>query len=233
MHIIEKHNDKNLSVIREVRIMKEQYPFSLKPLPYTYDSLEPYISQRTMRVHHTRLHASYVRDLNEEIKEKPEYLGLSLCEIYSKAEQKKDKTSEKIRHLCAAVYNHNLFFAILAPTYDNAIRSPQGNLARAIRREYGSEERFMLTLRDEALALRGSGWVFLCKDNDDIPRIISAKNHSIPSPDVYSPILILDCFEHAFFLDYLDKKKDYYENYFRLINWKLAELLWTSSIVYK
>ena len=213
--------------------MKEQYPISLKRLPYSYDALEPYITQKTMTVHHTRLLARYVRDLNELISKNSEYKGLSLTEIYSMASSRNDETTSKMQFLSAAVYNHNLFFAILAPSDDYSIRTPTGELSIAIKAEYGSVERFMIDFRDAALALRGSGWIFLCKDAKQKPRIVTCKDHSLPDVDTYEPILILDCWEHAFFLDYLDKKKDYYENYFRLINWKLCELFWKSSIVYK
>lgn len=213
--------------------MKEQYPFCLKSLPYEYDAMTPYISERTMTVHHTRLLSGYVKELNSATKQNPQYKELSLSEIYLKASKNNDASSEKMQHLSAAVYNHYLFFAILAPTEDSCIRSPIGKLRDAIRQKYKTVENFILTFRESALRLRGSGWIFLCKNEQGEPAITVCKNHSMPSPERYRPIAVLDMWEHAYFCDYYDKKKDYCENYFRLINWKLAELLWTESIIYK
>ena len=213
--------------------MKEHYPFSLKALPYEYDAMTPYISKSTMTVHHTRLLANYIKKLNITIKATPQYKDLSLSEIYGKASEENGQTSEKLQFLSAAVYNHYLFFAILAPTEDSSIRVPIGQLRQAIKEEYGTFENFTVRFRDTALALKGSGWVFLCKNASGKPQIITCHNHSMPPPDKYRPVAVLDCWEHAYFCDYYNKKKDYYENFFRLVNWKLAELLYTDAIIYK
>ena len=213
--------------------MKEQYPFTLHPLPYPDCSMEPYLSQKTMKVHHDKLLGGYVRTLNGLISKSPEYKDMSLYEIYDQASLKTDKNSTNIRYNAAAIYNHNLFFALLCPTDDGCIRAPQGSLCTAIREKFGSIERFMTQFRDEAMSIKGSGWLFLCKNSRQEPEIIPCPNHSIPNTKEYTPILILDCFEHAYFLDYLNDKKTYYENYFRIINWRLAQMLWNCDIVYK
>ena len=157
--------------------MKEQYKFTLKPLPYGYSDLEPYLSTRAMKTHHAGHLGGYIRALNEQIRQYPEYRGLSAAEIYAAASQK---------------------------------NAPNGETD-----------------------IRGSGWLFLCRREAGEPELLEAKNHSLPPLSKYTPITALDCWEHAYYLDYLQVKKAFFENYFRIINWRLAELLWTRSVSYK
>ena len=213
--------------------MKEQYKFTLKPLPYGYSDLEPYLSTRAMKTHHAGHLGGYIRALNEQIRQYPEYRGLSAAEIYAAASQKNAPNGETVRYLSSAVYNHNLYFSMLAPTADGAVRCPIGSLLAGIRRKYGSCERFIVEMRDRAMDIRGSGWVFLCRNEAGEPELLEAKNHSLPPLSKYTPITVLDCWEHAYYLDYLQVKKAFFENYFRIINWRLAELLWTRSVSYK
>ncbi len=213
--------------------MNEQYKFSLKPLPYGYADLEPYVSGQTMKTHHMRHLGSYINSLNDKISKAPAYKGLSLTEIYAKADGEETESAVDMQYYSSAVYNHNLFFALLAPTYNDAIRSPVGSLGDALKKEFGSAERFMISFRDAAMALRGSGWVFLCKNKNDRPVILTCADHSRPSPDSFLPIILLDCWEHAYYLDHLDRKKEFFENFFRIINWQLAEMFWNLKISYR
>ena len=213
--------------------MKEQYKFTLKPLPYGSSDLEPYLSGIAMKTHHVGHLGSYIKALNEQIKKHPVYRGLSASEIYTEASRRGAVCADTMRYLSSAVYNHNLYFSILAPTVDNSIRCPVGNLLDAIRRKYGSCEGFIVEMRNCAMDIRGSGWVFLCKNEHGAPELIGAKNHSLPPLSSYTPIAVLDCWEHAYYTDYMNAKKAFFENFFRIINWRLAELLWNSAIVYK
>ena len=212
--------------------MKEHYKFSLKPLPYGYYEIEPYISEQTMKQHHIRHLGGYVNSLNALIEEYPQYSNLSLTELYLSA-HKMQHIGEKMRFLSGAVYNHNLFFSILCPTYNDAITAPSGALYDALTREFGSFDQFAVAFRDAANALRGSGWVNLCRDHRNRPRIVTVQNHDRPVISEYTPIILLDMWEHAYYLDYLDRKKEYIENIFRIINWRLAEMFWESKVVYK
>ncbi len=213
--------------------MKEQYRFTLKPLPYGYSELEPYIGATAMKTHHAKHLGGYIKSLNEQIRQYPVYRGCSATEIYMKALKNGAPNAETMRFLSSAVYNHNLYFSMLAPSADDSVRCPVGNLLDCIRQKYGSCEKFLVEFRDQAMDIRGSGWVFLCKNEQGVPDIIQAKNHSLPPLSKYTPIAVLDCWEHAYYLDYLQDKKAFFENYFRLINWKLAELFWNSTVVYK
>ena len=213
--------------------MKETYRFTLKQLPYGYSDLEPYIGSVAMKAHHAGHLGAYVRALNEEIRKYPEYRGYSATEIYSRATQKGAQNADTMRFLSSAVYNHNLYFSMLAPTCDDSVRCPVGNLLTEIRRQYGSCEKFLVEFRDLAIDLRGSGWVFLCKNESGKPELLQAKNHSLPPLSKFTPITVLDCWEHAYYLDYMQAKKAFFENYFRIINWRLAELMWNSSVIYK
>lgn len=209
--------------------MRQNYKFKLNPLPYRYDDMEPYIGQKTMKTHHIRHLGAYVSSLNRELARRPEYNGASLTEIYSSS----DEDGSAMRYLSAAVYNHNFFFSLLAPSINDAIRAPVGCLRAALAREYGSVERALIKIRDAAIGSTVPGWVFLCKNKKGRPEIVFCNAQSMPDMDIYSPILVLDTWEHAYYLDYLNAKKDYIENNFRLINWNLCEMFWNSKISYK
>jgi len=212
--------------------MKEHYKFTLKPLPYGYYDIEPYISEQTMKQHHVRHLGGYVSSLNSLIEENPQYSNMSLTELYNCA-PKVQQIGGKMRFLSGAVYNHNLFFSILCPACNDAITAPSGALHDALKRDFGSFERFTVEFRNAAESLRGSGWVNLCKDSKSRARIVTVQNHDRPRICEYTPIILLDMWEHAYYLDYLDRKKEYVENFFRIINWRLAEMLWDSTVAYK
>ncbi len=211
--------------------MKEHYKFKLKPLPYEYDGLEPYISEQTMKVHHLRHLGGYINSLNSQIAQNPIYSEMNLTELYTYP-YKNAKNGDNMRFLSSAVYNHNLFFALLCPSYNDAVVRPYGALMEAIEREFGSFERFICEFKAQAMSLKGSGWIFLCKDRMSKPKIIQAQSHSRPNPNTYKSILVLDMWEQAYYLDNLDRKAEYAENFFRLINWQLASMLWESKIAY-
>ena len=209
--------------------MKVNFKFKLSPLPYKYGDLEPYVGQKTMKLHHTRHLGTYINELNEALSRHPEFNGASLTEIY----RTDSDGALEMRELCAAVYNHNLFFSLLAPSTNGAIRVPVGELRRALIKEFGSIERTLIMLRDAALDSREPGWVFLCKSKNDRAEILFCRGHSIPDPRNYIPIIAIDTWEHSYYLDYLSAKKNYIENNFRLINWELSEMFWRARIAYK
>ncbi len=211
--------------------MKEHYKFKLKPLPYGYSELEPYISEQTMKVHHMRHLGGYINSLNELISKNPRLSEYTLTELYC-ANYKSSKLGESMRFLSGAVYNHNLYFAMLCPSYNDAITCPSGALMDAIACMFGSFEKFICEFKAQAMSLRGSGWVYLCKDKASKPRIVSLPNHARPDPFTFSSILPLDMWEHAYYLDNLERKGEYIDSYFRIINWKLASMLWESKIIY-
>lgn len=211
--------------------MKEHYKFKLKPLPYGYAELEPYISEQTTRVHHTRHLGGYVNSLNGVISENPPLSEMSLTELYT-ANYKNSALGERVRFFSGAVYNHNLYFAMLCPSFNDAIPRPVGALLKAIESTFGSFEKFAVEFKAQAMALRGSGWIFLCRDRMGKPRILSMPNHTRPDPHIYTAILPLDMWEHAYYLDNLDRKSEYIDSFFHLINWSLASMLWESKISY-
>ena len=213
--------------------MKEHYKFTLKPLPYRYYDIEPYISEQTMKQHHIRHLGGYIISLNSMLERMPQYQSMSLTELYSVASKASSQSARNLRFLCGAVYNHNLFFSLLSPTYNDAIRHPSSTLAEAISDSFGSFENFMTQFRDASLSIKGAGWMWLCRDSRGRAVLAATQNHDIPHPQKLVPIILLDMWEHAYYLDNLDKKKDYVENFFRIINWQLAQLFWDSKIIYK
>ncbi len=211
--------------------MKEHYKFKLKTLPYGYAELEPYISEQTMRVHHTKHLGGYVNSLNELITQNPSLCEMNLTELYLN-NYKNAKFGEAIRFYSGAVYNHNLYFAMLCPSYNDALPSPEGALLDAIAAYFGSFEKFAVEFKNQAMALRGSGWIYLCRGRGSRPCILTLSNHNRPDPRLYHAILPFDMWEHAYYLDNLQLKSEYIDSFFRLINWKLASMLWELKIVY-
>ncbi len=211
--------------------MKEHYKFKLKPLPYGYSEIEPYIGEQTMKVHHQRHLGGYINSLNALLAQNPNLCTCTLTKLYSMS-SKNNQIGDRLQFLSGAVYNHTLYFAMLCPSYNDAVTCPSGALLQALIREYGSFERFVCEFKEQAKNLQGSGWIFLCKDKSDRPRIVATHNHMRPPITTHKAIFPLDMWEHAYYLDELDRKGEYIDNFFRIINWQLASMIWESKIAY-
>lgn len=190
-------------------------PFELPNLPYAYDALEPHIDAKTMEIHHGKHHAAYTNNLNAAITG-TEWEGKSIEEIL----QNISKATPAIRNNGGGFYNHNLFWSVMKP---NGGGLPTGPVTDAINAAFGSFE----TLKDEfnkaAVTRFGSGWAWLCKENN-VLKICSTPNQDCPIMDVVTecngtPILGLDVWEHAYYLNYQNRRPDYVSAFWNLINW--------------
>ncbi len=214
--------------------MNNKSTYTLKQLPYRYYELEPYVSEQALRQHHIRHLGSYVRDLKLLLSKHGAFGAKTLYELYCSSHLfKNDEVGQKIRYTSGAVYAHNLYFSLLCPSYNDSFRVPRSELGDAIRDRFGSFERFSVLFRDTALSIEGSGWTWLCKNESGVPTIIKTQAQELPDIDRFSPVLVLDMWEHAYYLDYLAEKREYVHNYFRLINWELAQLFWCGKINYR
>jgi Fe-Mn family superoxide dismutase len=191
--------------------------FKLADLPYAYDALTPYIDARTMEIHHTKHHAAYTNNLNAAI-DGTEWADMSILDIFKNI----SKASPAIRNNGGGFYNHNLFWENMTP---NALAVPteQMNIYKAIMRDFGSFENFKKEFSAAAATRFGSGWAWLCVDNSDKLFITSSPNQDNPLMDIAekkgTPVLGLDVWEHAYYLHYQNRRPDYIEAFFNVINW--------------
>lgn len=187
--------------------------FELPKLAYAYDALEPHIDARTMEIHHTKHHQAYVTNLNNAIAG-TDLEGKTLEEILKVC---KDKPA--VRNNGGGHWNHTLFWEIMAP---NAGGTPTGELAQAINDSFGTLEAFKDEFAKAATTRFGSGWAWLCVDGNKLA-ICSTPNQDNPLMDIEgckgTPILGLDVWEHAYYLHYQNRRPDYINAFFNVVNW--------------
>lgn len=192
--------------------------FTLPDLPYAYDALEPNIDARTMEIHHTKHHAAYTTNLNNAITG-TDLEGKKIEEILAQV----SKYSPAVRNNGGGFYNHNLFWEIMSPN-GGGEPAAQTNISKAISRDFGSFENFKKEFSAAAMTRFGSGWAWLCVDGADKIFITSSANQDNPLMDLAdkkgTPILGLDVWEHAYYLNYQNRRADYVESFFNVINWQ-------------
>ena len=189
--------------------------FELPKLPYAYDALEPHIDARTMEIHHSKHHQAYTTNLNNAIAG-TDLEHASITEILSAC---KDKPA--VRNNGGGFWNHNLFWEIMSPTGGG---TPNGALALAINEAFGSFDGFKDSFTKAATTRFGSGWAWLCVSNGKL-EVCSTPNQDNPLMGEGcqgTPILGLDVWEHAYYLNYQNRRPDYIEAFFNVINWELV-----------
>ena len=195
--------------------------FTLPKLPYAYNALEPYIDARTMEIHYTKHHNAYTTNLNTALA--PAGVeGKTIEEILTPL----DMNNAALRNNAGGFYNHNLFWEVMSP---NGGGKPTGELAKAIEEAFGSFEAFKEVFSKAAATRFGSGWAWLCVHKGgklEICSTVNQDNPLMPNTDCGGfPILGLDVWEHAYYLHYQNRRPDYIEAFFNVINWaKVAEL---------
>lgn len=191
-------------------------------LPYTYDALEDVIDAKTMEIHYTKHAAAYTKNLNDAAAEEKVNTSEPLEKILGKI----SKYSDKMRNNAGGHYNHQMFWYCMQPKEENNI--PTGKIADEINKAFGSFQAFKKTFSAAALSRFGSGWAWLVIDNNRELKIGSTPNQDNPLMDVATlkgfPLLCLDVWEHAYYLKYQNKRADYIENWFKLINWRYVNL---------
>ena len=195
--------------------------FELPNLPYAHDALEPHIDARTMEIHHGKHHAGYTAKLNAAV-EGTANEGKSITDILKGL----DMSNGALRNNGGGYFNHNLFWEVMSP---NGGGAPSGDLAAAIDKAYGSFEGFKDAFSSAAATQFGSGWAWLCVHKGGAVKVCSTPNQDNPlMPGVScegTPILGLDVWEHAYYLNYQNRRPDYINAFFNVINWdKVSEL---------
>lgn len=191
--------------------------FELPSLPYPYNALEPYIDEQTMTIHHTKHHAGYVNNLNAALEKYPELQQYSIEEILRNINSVPEDIRTAVRNNGGGHANHSLFWTVMSP---NGGGTPTGELAEAINAAFGSFEAFKEAFTQAALTRFGSGWAWLVVDGFGKLRVYSTPNQDSPYMDGFTPILGLDVWEHAYYLKYQNRRAEYVNNWWNVVNWE-------------
>jgi Fe-Mn family superoxide dismutase len=195
--------------------------FSLPPLPYAYDALEPHIDKETMTIHHDKHHGAYVNNLNAALEGKADLASKSVEELISNLNAVPEDIRTAVRNNGGGHANHSLFWEIMTP---GGSKEPQGELADAIKASFGSFEDFKKKFNEAGGKRFGSGWAWLVKTKDGKLDVVSTANQDNPLMEGHQPVFGNDVWEHAYYLKYQNRRPDYLAAWWNVVNFdKVAE----------
>lgn len=190
--------------------------FELPELNYAYDALEPVIDARTMEIHHTKHNQAYVTNLNAALEKHPELEYESLCGLLRDINNVPSDIRQAVINNGGGAHNHKLFWKVMAPVGTTELK---GDLKDAIDNAFGSYEKFVEEFSNAAKTRFGSGWAWLVLDANKELKVMSTANQDSPLMEGLFPILGLDVWEHAYYLNYQNRRPDYVTEWFKVINW--------------
>jgi superoxide dismutase, Fe-Mn family len=194
--------------------------YKLPDLPYDYDALDPHIDERTMKIHHTKHHQGYTDKVNAALEGHP-FADLPIEEVLKRINEVPEGKRQAVINNGGGYANHKLFWEILSPKGGG---KPSGKLADAIKKTFGSFDQFKEKFSSASAGQFGSGWGWLCVDNSGELKVVSTPNQDSPYMNGLTPILGLDVWEHAYYLNYQNRRPDYIEAFWNIVNWdKVAE----------
>ncbi len=194
--------------------------FSLPSLPYATDALEPWIDARTMEIHHGKHHAGYVSKLNAAIEGSTELKGLPVHELVAGLSKVPEELRTAVRNNGGGHYNHSLFWQLMSP---NGGGEAGGDLGRAIEHRFGSFGAFQEMFAAAAATRFGSGWAWLALDSQGTLQVLSTANQDNPITQGLVPVLTLDVWEHAYYLNYQNRRPEYVANWWKVVDWDTAD----------
>lgn len=199
--------------------MSNRCKFINHPLPYAYNAMEPYIDEKTMRLHHDKHLQTYINNLNDTLDKYPQFQNWTLEQLIINVPSLPKDIQTPVRNNGGGVYNHYFYFSNLT---NPAYLQPIGMLNEAITNEFGSYTSFQKRFKEYALAVFGSGYAWLVANASGQLDIITTKNQDTPLPLRMSPILNIDVWEHAYYLKHYNLRTDYIDDWFHVINWNNA-----------
>lgn len=200
---------------------------TLPDLPYDYDALEPYIDKQTMELHHSKHHQTYIDKLNTAIKGNDELSSLSIEDLIKNLSKVPEDIKTTVRNNGGGHLNHGFFWKIMASPTQGSGGEPSGDLLSAINSTFGSFKEFQEKFAGAAAGRFGSGWAWLVKSSDKI-EITSTPNQDSPVSENITPILGLDVWEHAYYLKYQNRRPEYIDAWWNVVNWQEVEKLFAS-----
>jgi len=202
-------------------------PFTLPSLGFEYDALEPYIDARTMEIHYTKHHQAYITNANKALVSHPELRMLTGEEILDRLGPIPEPLRTTLRNNVGGHVNHSFFWQIIAP---GGGRGPREALAGAIDRDFGSLAAFQAAFDEAAMKRFGSGWAWLVSETDGTLKVHSSANQDSPLSEGTRPILGLDVWEHAYYLNYQNRRAGYAAAFWKVVNWKRATANYASVV---
>ncbi|EWH20360.1 superoxide dismutase [Bacillus haynesii] len=199
--------------------------YKLPELPYAYDALEPHIDKETMNIHHTKHHNTYVTKLNDAVAGKQDLETKSVEELVANLDAVPENIRAAVRNNGGGHANHSLFWKLLSP---NGGGAPTGELAEAINSKFGSFDQFKEDFAAAAAGRFGSGWAWLVVNNGEL-EITSTPNQDSPLSEGKTPILGLDVWEHAYYLNYQNRRPDYIKAFWNVVNWDEVARLYSEA----
>ncbi len=196
--------------------MNEHYVFVNTPLPYAYNALEPYIDEKTMKLHHDRHLQTYIDNLNNILSKYPQFQNWTLEELIINIASLPEDIQTPVRNNAGGVYNHQFYFYnLINPSYAH----PIGLFNEAIMKEYGSYDAFQKQFKAAALSVFGSGYAWLVVTAAGNLKILTTQNQDTPLPLHVCPVLNIDVWEHAYYLKHYNLRADYIDDWFHVVNW--------------
>lgn len=206
--------------------MSIQYPFKLIDLPYDYEHLEPVMSKATLEFHHDKHLNAYNMNLNDALSKSPDFQDKTLDYLLTHLNELPSEQTAPVTNNAGGVYNHNLFFSLLAAPDSKPLK---GELLEALNQTFGSVDAFRDEFKKAAMSQFGSGWAWLVMDGDHKLKIVKTANQDTPLKDCLVPLLGIDVWEHAYYLDYQNRRADYVDSFFRIIDWDAVNGLYLSA----
>ena len=195
-------------------------PFTLPDLPYPHNALEPHIDARTMEIHHGKHHKAYIDNANAALEKHPALAGKSVEDLLRDLNAVPEDIRTAIRNNAGGHANHSLFWTVMNPKGGGA---PSGDLAAAIEKAFGGFDAFRAQFETAAKTRFGSGWAWLSVKKDGTLAVSSTANQDSPLSEGMMPILGLDVWEHAYYLNYQNRRPDYVAAFWNVVNWGEVE----------
>ena len=200
--------------------------FELPPLKFAFNALEPAIDAKTMEIHHDKHHATYVNNLNKALESVPEYYAQPLEKTLREINKVPESIRTAVRNNGGGHANHTLFWEVLNP---GGKKLPDGALLKELEQTFGSLDGFMEKFTAAATTRFGSGWAWLVLDHDKKLQVYSTANQDSPLMDGHEPLLALDVWEHAYYLNYQNRRPDYIKAFWSVVNWSFVEQAYQKS----
>ena len=198
---------------------RQSYPFTLADLPYSYDALEPSIDKKTLQLHHREHHATYVKKLNEALAKHGELHRMTLADLLRDPEKVPAEIRTAVKNNGGGHLNHDFFWSAMTPEPT----PPQGALAEALAKNFGSVDEFRQKFSEVAVRHFASGWVALALDHATRKlEILDLKDHEVLKPGEKTGLLILDVWEHAYYLKYQNRRPEFIKGFWQVVNWAYA-----------
>jgi Fe-Mn family superoxide dismutase len=200
--------------------------YTLPALSYAYNALEPHIDARTMEIHHTKHHQAYINNVNNALKGKPDLESKTVETLISDLNAVPEEIRTVVRNNGGGHANHSFFWNIIGP---NAGGNPKGRIAEAISKEFGSFDAFKEKFAAAAATRFGSGWAWLSFNKEGKLEISSTANQDSPIMEGKKPLLGIDVWEHAYYLNYQNRRPDYIAAFWNVVNWAQVEKIYSSD----